>query len=62
MTRALGEYIKREYNIDTQHSDAVKAAWDEAALRNREEANSLGADFIAEGDENPEIDDEDGEE
>ena len=62
VTRALGEYIKREYNIDTQHSDAVKAAWDEAALRNREEANSLGADFIAEGDENPEIDEEDGEE
>lgn len=36
VTIALGEYIKKEYNIETQHTGAVKADWDAYAAGNRE--------------------------
>ena len=35
VTIALGEYIEKEYNIETQHSDAVMEDWDSFALSNR---------------------------
>ena len=35
VTIALGEYIKKEYNIDAQHTDAVREDWDRYAAKNR---------------------------
>ncbi|MDO5702559.1 MAG: hypothetical protein Q4G47_04320, partial [Lachnospiraceae bacterium] len=44
MTLALGDYIKKEYNIDAQHVQSVKDDWDAYAARNREESDKLTGD------------------